>query len=76
MEPQVIIKLLELKRLVDLYAMARQMSIRDGRYTDAMTNHFMFYMYEDEFQSMKKHLNQKQTDAFLSAMFCIDYRFK
>ena len=76
MESQVIIKLLKLKRLIDLYSLARQISIRDGRYEDAMTNQFMFYMYEDEFQSIKKHLNQKETDEFLGAMFCLDYRFK
>ena len=76
MESKVIIKLLELKRLVDLYALARQMSIRDERYEDAMTNHFMFYMYLDEYQDIKHSLTQKETNAFLSAMFCFDYRFK
>lgn len=74
MEPQIIIELMKLKRLVDLYAMARQMSIRDGRYTDAMTNHFMFYMYLDEYQDIKHSLTQKQTNTLLSAMFCFDYR--
>ena len=76
MEPQIIIELMKLKRLVDLYAMARQMSIRDGRYTDAMTNHFMFYMHLDEYQDIKHKLTQKETNALLSAMFCFDYRFK
>lgn len=71
---QKIIKLMELKRLIDLYALARQMSIRDGRYTDAMTNHFMFYMHLDEYQDIKHSLTQKQTNTFLSAMFCFDYR--
>ena len=74
MESEMIIKLMVMKRLVDLYALARQMSIRDGRYTDAMTNHFMFYMYLDEYQDIKHRLTQKETNAFLSAMFCFDYR--
>ena len=73
---QKIIKLMRLKHRIDMYAMARQISIRDGRYEDAMTNHFFFYSYLDEFQDIKRNLNQKETDKFLSAMFCFDYRFK
>ena len=74
MEQEVIIKLLKLKQVIDMYALARQVSIRDGRYTDAMTNHFMFYSYLYEYQDIKHKLTQKQTNAFLSAMFCFDYR--
>ena len=73
MESQVI-RLMKLKRYIDLYAMARQISIRDQRYEDAMTNHFFFYSYLDEFQAIKKKLNQKETNELLGAMFCIDYR--
>jgi hypothetical protein len=67
---------MQLKHFVDMYALGRQISIRDGRYEDAMTNHFMFYMYLDEYQDIKRSLTQKETNAFLSAMFCFDYRFK
>ena len=74
MESQVIIKLMEMKRLVDLYAVARQISIRDGRYTDAMTDHFMFYMYLDEYRNMKEKLSDKQMTVFIKAMICIDYK--
>jgi hypothetical protein len=74
MEQDVIIKLLILKRTIDMYALARQVSIRDGRYTDAMTDHFLFYSNLDEYQDIKHKLTQKQTNAFLSAMFCFDYR--
>jgi len=74
MEQEVIIKLLKLKQVIDMYALARQISIRDGRYTDAMTNHFMFYSYLAENQDIKHKITQKQTNAFMSAMFCFDYR--
>jgi hypothetical protein len=71
-----IIKLMQLKHFVDSSALGRQLSIRDGRYTDAMTNHFLFYMYLDEYQDIKHSLTQKETNTLLSAMFCFDYRFK
>lgn len=75
MESQVI-RLLELKREMDLHALGRHISINNERYEDAMTSHFLFYSALDEFQTIKRKLNQKETDEFLGAMFCLDYRFK
>jgi hypothetical protein len=71
---QKINRLMQLKKLMHIYSFGRHISINEGRYEDAMTNHFFFYSYWDEYQSIKKKLTQKETNAYLSAMFCIDYR--
>jgi hypothetical protein len=68
------INLMQLKSRIDLFAMARQMSIRDGRYTDAMTSHFLFYMHMDEYLQIKKNLSNKDMMAVIKAMICIDYK--
>ena len=73
MESQVI-RLMKLKRYIDLYAMARQISIRDGRYEDAMTNQFFFYMNMDEYLNKKKNLSNKEMMEIIKAMICIDYK--
>lgn len=74
MEQEVIIKLMTLKQRIDLYAMACQVSIRDGRYEDAMTNNFLFYMYLDEYKQIKEKLSDKEMTAVLKAMICIDHK--
>jgi hypothetical protein len=71
---QKIIKLMEKKRLVDMCALLRQISIRDGRYTDAMTNQFLFHMHLDEYLTIKKKLSDKDMMAIIKAMICIDYK--
>ena len=71
---QKIIELMQLKSRVDFHAMARQISIRDGRYEDAMTNHFFFYMNMDEYLNKKKNLSNKEMMAVIKAMICIDYK--
>jgi hypothetical protein len=71
---QKIIKLMQLKSRIDFHAFARQISIRDGRYIDAMTNHFLFYMHMDEYLQIKKNLSNKEMMAIIKAMICIDYK--
>jgi hypothetical protein len=65
---------MQLKHFVDMYALGRQISIRDRRYQDAMTNHFMFYMYLDEYQNIKEKLSAKDMTNLIKAMICIDHK--
>lgn len=68
--------LMVLKRDMIFAALARHISIEHERYEDAMTNQFLFYACSDKYFDIKKKLNQKETNEFLGAMFCMDYRFK
>jgi hypothetical protein len=71
---QKIIALMEIKSNVDFYALERQKSIRDGRYEDAMTDHFLFYMYLDEYRKIKEKITSKEMTAVIKAIICIDYK--
>jgi hypothetical protein len=71
---QKIIALMEIKSNIDFYALERQKSIRDGRYEDAMTDHFLFYMHLDEYRNIKEKLSAKDMTNLIKAMICIDYK--
>ena len=54
-------------------ALHRQVSIDEGRFEDAMTYHFFFKMYIDEYFEIKKSMTQEERNHLMMARTCLDY---
>ena len=71
---QKMIYAMQLKRDVLTCAIQRQISIKAGDYQSAMSDHFYFLMYADEWQALRYSMTNKEADLYLEAQFCLDYR--
>lgn len=56
-------------------ALDRQISIDDGRFEDAMTCHFFFKMYVDEYFDIKESMTQDERNRLMAARTCLDYSY-
>lgn len=54
-------------------AIARQISIEDGRFEDAMTYHFFFKMHMNEYFDIKESMTQEERNHLMMARTCLDY---
>jgi hypothetical protein len=57
------------------YALGRQISIDDRRFEDAMTCHFFFKMYVDEYFDIKESMTQDERNRLMAARTCLDYSY-
>ena len=56
-------------------ALDRQILIDDGRFEDAMTCHFFFKMYVDEYFDIKESMTQDERNHLMAARACLDYSY-